>query len=527
MVGGLRRAVVGIALTLGVWAAVPHVAQAATSTTTTTVPPVAISFAGTAADGTALTLGVHVTDVTLGRFSPAHPTTSPGGPGSAFLDFDMTTDESAGTGPSFNGFDTIPIGDISIALADGTDVQAVPPGPQLGFLEGNYSFVVPADTTGGTLEVTAVTVSAFEYPGEVGNGGGFTSIAFQSAAAPIVVPPPPVAVTTPTTAPRIPTTERTPSRTLASPTGHTGSPGFTTSQQVGAGAGGGLLVVVLVIPLWRRRAYRKADREGHVIIDSPPVVPPQPEPVATASVVNSQHHDAGDEGVVRVKILGPVEIDGLVHRIDSSPVRELLVFLALHPGRRFTSSELRSSIWVEGRDEPKAETFRNYLARLRQALPPGSVEKQGTHHSIATAITTDWGDFCDLVAMDDDRAHHLAEALSLVRGAAFDGSFSGRNSPYAWAGDLNHRIEVQIEKAGHELASLGLEAGDLALADAGTTQVLRALPTSLLTREDHLRLGSAIGGPGEVDRRMRVLRRSLNGDAEMLEPLARSLGWAG
>jgi hypothetical protein len=153
--------------------------------------------------------------------------------------------------------------------------------------------------------------------------------------------------------------------------------------------------------------------------------------------------------------------------------------------------------------------------------------KEGLHHSLTGAVTTDWDRFCTLVAIDEDRAEHLAEALALVRGTPFETALSGRNSPYGWAGDLIHRIEAAVEKAGHELATLGLQTGDLALADAGTSQVLRCLPQSLMAREDHLRLGAAIGGPPELRRRLRVLGQALPHDAELLEPVARSLGWEG
>ncbi len=180
-----------------------------------------------------------------------------------------------------------------------------------------------------------------------------------------------------------------------------------------------------------------------------------------------------------------------------------------------------------GRDEPKAQTFRNYLASLNRAMPPGTMVKEGLHHSLADTITSDWARFCALVALDKDRAQNLAEALTLLRGAPFEAALSGRNSPYAWAGDLIHHIEVAVEKAGHELATLGLASGDLAPADAGTSRVLRCLPESLVAREDHLRLGSAIGGPPELRRRMRILDQGFPDESELLEPLARSLGWEG
>jgi len=529
VVGGLRRAVIGIALTLCAWAALPQAAQAATPTS----PVVAMSFAGTAADGTALELGVQVTYVTLSRFSPGDPTASPGGPGSDFLNLVMETAPSAGTAPSFNGFDSVPIGDISLVLAGGTTVPALPPGPQLGFLEGNYSFVVPATTTGGTLEVTGVTVSAIEYPGAVGNGGAITSIAFQPARTSVVVPPP-AAVTVPTstdpttTAPVIARAPATTHRRVHA-TRRTPATGLTTAQTVGAGTGGGIVVLVFVIPLWRRRAFRRADRQGRVIFDAPPVLTGGPGPTAEPTPpTDGPPPEAASPGVrVEVRVLGPVIIDGLVRPISRGPVTELLAFLALHPGQSFTTDELRSAIWTDGRTEPKADTLYTYVSALRRSLPPGALVKSGTRFTLTEAVTSDWSRFCTLVEAHDDRAERLGGALDLVRGPPFAGALSGRNAPYAWATDLAHQMEVAVEKAGHELAVLFLDLGNPVPADAVIGQVLRCVPASIVAREDSLRVGSLLGGPREVDRRLGVARHAMGDDAGLLEPLARQLAESG
>ena len=85
--------------TLFAWMATAQIADAATTTTTlvttTAFVPVAISFAGTATDGTRLELTAHVTEVTLSRLDESDPGTSAGGPGSEFLNLSMTTDDGA------------------------------------------------------------------------------------------------------------------------------------------------------------------------------------------------------------------------------------------------------------------------------------------------------------------------------------------------------------------------------------------------------------------------------------------------
>lgn len=338
MVGALRKAVVGVTLSALAWMAVPQLAQA-----TTTTAPVAISFAGTATDGTTLELTAHVTDVDLSRLDESDPGTSAGGPGSEFLNLSMTTNDSAGTGPSFNGFDAVPASGIELALPGGAVVPVLATGQDLGFLEGSYSFVVPTSTTSGTLEVTPGTVSAVEYPGAVGNGGALTHVSFQPSTAVIVVPPAPPPVRAPVTVPitsepviRVASPK---TQTEENPKRHTAANGIAPVVTAGAGAGGGLVVLVFVIPLWRRRAYRKADAQGRVLIDSPPVRTTPREPAEidlgpSTVAADSDIVGAVSLGDVEVRILGAIDIDGLARPLTLSPVRELLVFLALHPGRQ-------------------------------------------------------------------------------------------------------------------------------------------------------------------------------------------------
>ena len=86
-------------------------------------------------------------------------------------------------------------------------------------------------------------------------------------------------------------------------------------------------------------------------------------------------------------------------------------------------------------------------------------------------------------------------------------------------------MEVAVESAAHELADFGLESGDPAFADVGVTQALRCVPTSFVVRGDHNRLGMALGGRKELDRRMQAARVALGDDVSVLEPAARGLGW--
>ncbi len=520
VVGALRTAGVGIALSLCALFALPQTARAGTTTTTapTSVP---ISFSGTAADGTAITLTAHITDVVLSRLAVGDPTANAGAADMDFLSLATSTDVSAGSGPTFDGINGVAVSDIDVALPDGTLVPAQPPGPQLDFLDGELWFDVPSSTRSVTLEVAPGTLGALEYPGAIGTGEAtLTTIVFQPSSVVLAVPPPGGASPAPTTTqpPKGPSTKASGSirRTVLVAK----RKGLPVAAKAGIGAGGGLLVIVLLIPIWRRRAFRRADKQGRVIFDAPPVAAEEPAP---PSDDDRKPEDPSEKAGVEVKVLGPVVFEGLVRAITTTPVAEILAFLALHRGRSFTSEQLRNAIWSEGRREPKSDSFYTYVSALRRSLPPGSLVKSGTRYSLTSSVISDWGGFRTLIERSDNRTEGLEEALGLVRGRPFEGAVSGRNSPYAWAADLSHQIEAAVESAGHELAALFLDAGDPVPADAAIGQVLRCVPASIVAREDCLRVGSLLGGPKEVTRRLDSARLAMGDDVELLAPLAEDL----
>jgi hypothetical protein len=480
-----------------------------------------ITFLGQATDGAHVRIAEQLSDIGLSHISPIDQAAA--APGKAFLSFYGPGGTSDNTRPAFDGISGVHTSDVHLVLADHAVVPAQQSGPDLGdLLLGTYVFSVPSSTKTGTLEVSSGSYGAVEYRDGTAAGGSLTTIAFVPAKTLLVIPAPVH------TAPGSGTTTTTTGTTSPSTARHTpahkatgSGVGFSTPLAIGAGTAGSVVLIVLLIPIWRRRAYRKADAEGRVIIDSAPIDQPiadnRSDAGETVEQVNSRS--------VTVKVLGAVEIDGLVRPIKLGSVRDVLVFLALHPGRSFTSAELRSAIWVGRRDEPKPETFRNYMSHLRRALPDGVLEKNGYRYSLTNDIDSDWATFCALVAGVYDRAERLAGALNLVRGTPFDGPSTGRSVSYGWADELRHAMEVAVEKAAHELFTIGVDTGDMALADVGVSQALIGVPGSLVAFEDRLRLGSAIGGRIEVARRMRSARAVLRDDIAMLEPLARELGW--
>jgi hypothetical protein len=480
------------------------------------------AFTGTATDGTPLSIEVHVTDAELSPISPTgSQATAPSG--SVFLVVEVQSDESAGNGPSFNGFDTVPTDDVSLQTPFGV-VRATSSGtPVSGPLAGTYYFAVPPSITSAQIEVGPATVTAVEYPGAIGSNGKLTELTLDPTTVDLALVKAPVTTTPPSSAP-------TPSHVKHARVTRP-APGLSLPGQIGIGAGsGGVVLLVLVIPIFiRRRRYDRADREGRLIIDSPPVLERvQPAlPTAGTLQVEEAAPDGDATGTVTVAVLGELEFRGLLRPTTSGPVLELLSYLALHPGRSFTTAELRNSIWAEPRREPTAKTFRNYVWMLRKALPAGTFDPAGYRYRLSDAVVSDWDAFVAHVAVvDESRLSYLRSALELVRGRPFASAGARDPDAYGWAKlEFSVVMERAIEDTTHEVVTLALADDDLDLADWALSRWPPDPPWSVLLEGDSLRVAAARGDPGGVARAFEATRSHLGEEATLLEEPARELGW--
>jgi hypothetical protein len=108
---------------------------------------------------------------------------------------------------------------------------------------------------------------------------------------------------------------------------------------------------------------------------------------------------------------------------------------------------------------------------------------------------------------------------------AFDGK---KNSPFAWAVREAHRIEDRVTTVASELALACLDRGEPRRAANATAQGLLCSPSNLGLRQIDLHVGAAVGGPGEVSRRLgdaRAAMGTFEQDVAELEGVARQLGW--
>jgi DNA-binding SARP family transcriptional activator len=163
-----------------------------------------------------------------------------------------------------------------------------------------------------------------------------------------------------------------------------------------------------------------------------------------------------------IAVLGPLAIRGSTHGLQPKHA-ELVVALAL-AGPDGLSNEALRGILGPGEDHPKPpQALREIITRTRRRLgtTPGGgqyIIRDGTgRYVLDPGASLDWHDFRRLTA--DGRSSQLRDALSLVRGQPFDGTY------YWWLEtSFLHAIRDQITHAASQLSALELAAGNTAAA---------------------------------------------------------------
>ncbi len=407
----------------------------------------------------------------------------------------------------------VPSVPLALPVSAGTLVTAEgsvsPAGVDLGPASSrtDWYFPVADSTTRATLEIGATTVTA---DGNNGTSQTYaiapTTIGFRTAPA-VSIPVP----------------------TVSGPGRRASVISASVSPAKALGIGvGSLAVVAAAIPglvVWRRRrAFYRADRQGRVILVGPPLLGAQlagarlPEEGGVEPLPPRPRHS------IVVKLLGWLEIAGVEPPVMAGPLREIVVFLVLNPGRSFTSVQLRESVWGLGRQPITPATFRKYMVHLRKAIGPGVVVIDRYRYEMTDAVTSDWAMFLLLRNQDAGRA------LELVRGPVLNGCFDGKkNSPFAWAVAIANEIEDQITTVALDLADSYLdELDDPVRATTALSHGLRCAQANLALRLLDLRTGAALGGVRELGRRLEAGRAAMATfpmDVEQLEEQARHLGW--
>lgn len=402
----------------------------------------------------------------------------------------------------------------TLTTSTGT-VAALPATPGYDGDDASWFFPVSADMNSATLQIPGFTTV-------LGNErGDFYTWTFPPTSIDFVattpLPTAPASTVPPVTT--VPKAKAPVAKPVAAPTAGSGTP---VGVKVGAGVGAVVLLTAggaALVSFRKRRGFYKADREKRLLISSAP-----------AGVVGAGLPGAvvaADRGIL-VKILGALQVEGARRKVISTPVLEIIVFLALHPGQTFTSVQLRESIWGLGREAIKSHTFRVYMVELRKVFGTGVVITDRYHYALTDVLITDWDQFQALLAAYDKMAGPEA-ALALVRGPVLHGSFEGtKNGPFRWAVREANFIDKKVTTVAIELATACLEQGDAGRASTAIAQGLLCSPSDLPLRELDLIAGARTGGPREVGRRLEAAKGALGifrTDVAAVEELARRLGW--
>ncbi|MHB8463365.1 MAG: hypothetical protein ACYDH6_24590 [Acidimicrobiales bacterium] len=392
-------------------------------------------------------------------------------------------------------------------------VTAPTPGPAglAGSAEHVVSCTVPADTTAVSVNIAPDGIAA-----DSGTRRNVAPISF-----PVTLP-----TIQPTSAatggPNAAAALAAAAATLTTPSTGAGSIGgrrFPTSTAVAALIIVGVVAGVIVLAARRRRPAAVVNQAAWAAVLHPATVavpyipstrvpeaqrssdPPEPavpehggETSETVLAATGHVAETPASTDVVVKVLGPIDIDGLLTPTDRPVVIELLVWLAFHRDRPRPGEVIRAALRPadeagEG-PEPLADTLQTYASRLRRAVGadrlPNAKDIGG--YQLVQGVTTDLEQLDHHVALADaepaDSRRHLRAALNLVRGAPFEGCGAAYN--WAWTESWVGHADKAIIMAAHRMCALALGAGEVADAWWAAEAGLRGSPHAFLLHQDHL-----------------------------------------
>ena len=215
-----------------------------------------------------------------------------------------------------------------------------------------------------------------------------------------------------------------------------------------------------------------------------------------------------------IRLLGPLEVEGLVKPIRKRPVQRLLVVLAVTPNRPMGGDELAMAVSSRSNRDPKVESLQSYASNLRSALPPGMLpEADGDGYRLDhSRMTVDWL-AVEAVSREDPESPGWAEravaALELIRGKPLEGS------TWEGIGPVVRSIQATIEELARRLAAQLVTAGDPAGAERAIARGLVAVPGAVGLWERRLEAAAAGSGYG-LERAWTDAKEDLRSDAGLI-----------
>jgi hypothetical protein len=492
------------------------------ATPVTEVSPTAVSsFSASAGPAGSASGRFGVSGASLSYWRPGTTVLAPD-PGDAFLDVQFASADLAVPGHEaevWGAAGPLPAGGVSFVLPDGRTVAAqsqVTPGEEIDLFSGDFFAPVPAGISSVKVVVKLSSLAVISQVTQL-------TLTFAAPLTATVTFPAPIAL-------------------RQGP-----PPGMSMYAPSGRGSGSAwwlilaVLVVVLVIAgvIWRGRRRHRPLAARPVTWPPPGMAPPVARmlsgPTATAlgpkrpddedppaPVTSPRIETGGSLDAVAVKdggprlwvrVLGPLEVEGLVQPIRRSSVRRLLVALALTPERPLSADELAMIISDHPDRDPKAASVHSYASILRRCLPAGTLPDAGPagYRLDHSAVAVDWAAVTAVArqAERDDWGSRAAGVLELVRGPALQGD--------SWEGiePVARSITAAVEDLARRAAAALLAAGDPTGAERAATRGLAAAPGSVGLWQSRLDAAAAGSGSG-LEQVWSDARQQLGADAALL-----------
>jgi DNA-binding SARP family transcriptional activator len=215
---------------------------------------------------------------------------------------------------------------------------------------------------------------------------------------------------------------------------------------------------------------------------------------------------------VEVLVLGVVEVRGNARQFTRAWAKELVVYLAMHPGG-VSNEAWATALWPDRLMAPSSLHSTASVARrsLGQARDGGDHLPKGHGRLVlADTVGTDWDRFVHLA--DSGQASHWRAAMDLVRGRPFDGL---RASDWPILEGLSAAIEASVVDVATRLASECLAVRDPAGAEWAARRGLLVSPYDERLYRMLLRAADLAGNPAGVEA---VMSELLHLVADGVEP---------
>jgi DNA-binding SARP family transcriptional activator len=223
---------------------------------------------------------------------------------------------------------------------------------------------------------------------------------------------------------------------------------------------------------------------------------------------------AGDNGsgLVEVKVLGTVEINGADRDFTRAWAKELVVYLAMHP-KGVTNEVWATALWPDRLMAPSSLHSTASVARRALGRSSDGIDHLPRSHgrlALSPTVVTDWDRFVELAESSD--VEQWRSALDLVRGRPFEGL---RSSDWPILEGIGPAIEAAVVDLSGRLAGSYLAAGDPSGAEWSARRGLVVSPYDERLYRMLLRAADLAGNPAGVEAVMAELVRLV---ADGVEP---------